>query len=253
MRLAFAFFLFALAAPFGAAAAPAQFSLEYDASIQNVVSLGKVTLRGAIGPAGYSAAATVQTSGFARLFDDTKISASAAGKVSAQGLSWSSYQLSHSYARKFRSISMQRGAAAISARIAPAYRDMGAPPASLAQQMAARDPVTTIAEMARAIGASGKCAGTFAAFDGKQYYTLTLSPKASGTYEGGGYRGKALVCALRYQPIAGFKPMSAAERARIPVAEIWFAQPAVNGFAMPLRVQVPTPFGAARLDLAKRA
>ena len=251
MRRALIAFLIAGLAP-GAATAASQFNLEYDASILNVVSLGRVTLRGAIGATGYNAGATVQTAGFARLFDDTKISASAAGALDGGGLSWSNYELSHAYARKFRHVSMKRGAGGITATIAPAYRDMGAPPATDAQKSGARDPVTTFIEIGRAIAATGKCGGTFSVFDGKQYYAPTLSPKANGTYQGGGYNGKALVCWLRYQPIAGFKPMSAAERAKIPVAEAWFAMPA-KGFAMPLRVEVPTPLGAARLDLARKA
>jgi hypothetical protein len=250
-RLFFAFVVAALLP--GAAQAAPQFALEYDASILNVVTLGKVTLKGAIGAGGYTGAATVQTAGFAQLFDDTRVSASAAGAVTAAGLSWSNYELSHAYARKFRHVSMKRGGgASVTATIAPAYRDMGVPPATDAQKAGARDPVTTFLAMGRTMAATGTCGGTYPVFDGKEYYTLTLSTKANGTYQGGGYNGKAIVCWLRYQPIAGFKPMSAAERARIPLAEIWFATPA-SGFAMPLRVEVPTPFGAARLDLVKRA
>jgi hypothetical protein len=233
----------------GGEARAAEFNLEYNASILSVVELGKLGLRGKIGPSAYNAAATVQTSGLAALFDDTRISASSAGAVGASGLGWSSYSLSHAYAKKHRNVTMTRAGGVVTAKIQPAYGNLGSPPASEAQKAGARDPVSTMAELGRSVAASGKCAGAFATFDGKQYYTLTLSPKAKGQYRGGGYNGEALVCALRYAPIAGFK-MTAAERAKIPVAEIWFAKPKA-GFAAPLRIEVPTPIGPARLDLAK--
>jgi hypothetical protein len=245
----FGLLLIALAALGVGPARAAGFDLEYDASIQNVVNLGKITLKANVAPNGYLASATVRTAGFARLFDDTRISASVAGATTPQGLAWTSYELSHAYGKKFRSVSMRRTAAGVTASISPAYRDMGTPPASPAQQRASRDPVTTIVEMARAVAASRLCAGVYPVFDGKQYYTLALSPKGAGDYEGGGYRGPALVCTLRYKPVAGYS-MSAVDIAKIPVVEIWFAT-ARPGFAIPLRIEVATPVGAARLDLAR--
>jgi hypothetical protein len=85
-------------------------------------------------------------------------------------------------------------------------------------------------------------------FDGRGHYRLSVSPKAQGTFNGGGYNGPALSCNFRYEPIAGFT-FSAQERSSIPVAEAWFALPAQGGFAAPLRITVPTPIGAAQLDL----
>jgi hypothetical protein len=232
-------------------AAPAHaatFTIEYDASILNVVQLGKMSLSGKIAAPAYDAKASVQTAGLAALFDDTKISVSSSGAVEAQGLSWRRYDLSHAYAKKFRKIGMERTPAGVSTTITPKYNDMGTPPASDAQKKAARDPLSSLVEMGRAVGASKKCEGTYATFDGRGYYLLVLSPKGQGTYKGGGYDGAALICTLKYAPTAGFKPMSAAERAKIPQAEIWFADP-VGGFAAPLRLEVPTPVGAGRLDI----
>jgi hypothetical protein len=80
---------------------------------------------------------------------------------------------------------------------------------------------------------------------------MTLSPRSTGTYKGGGYEGKAIVCHLKYEPVAGFKPMTAEDRQNIPVGEIWFAEPGASGFAAPVRIEIPTPLGPARLDIKR--
>jgi hypothetical protein len=84
-------------------------------------------------------------------------------------------------------------------------------------------------------------------FDGRQHYRLAVSPRGQGNFNGGGYNGPALQCAFRYEPISGFSANF--DRSRVPVAEAWFALPAQPGFAPPLRLTVPTPLGAAQLDL----
>jgi hypothetical protein len=84
-------------------------------------------------------------------------------------------------------------------------------------------------------------------FDGRQHYRLSVSPIAQGTFNGGGYRGPALNCRFRYEAIAGFS--ASFDRSSIPTADAWFALPAQPGFAAPLRLTVPTPLGAAQLDL----
>lgn len=234
----------ALAAP----ARAAQFDFRYEASILNVVVLGEGRLQGRATPGPYTASATVRTAGFAAIFDDTRITASAAGRVAANGaFGWSRYDLSHAYANKYRRISMRRGAAGVEATIEPGFGHMGEPPASAAQRNASFDPVTALVAMSAAVAQSNACSGRFAVFDGRGHYTLTLSPKTRGTYRGGGYSGAALVCALRYAPVAGFK-MTAAERARIPVGEMWFGTPR-EGMAPPLRIEVPTPVGPLRVEL----
>ncbi len=223
--------------------------LVYGASLMNVVPLGEAHVNVTFQNRAYDLRASLRTGGFARLFDDTSIKVNASGVVVASALGWQRYGLEHAYAGKFRRIAMTRSAGTVASEITPRFSSMGEPPASPVEQLASHDPLTGFVAMARAVGAQGACAGDFRVFDGREHYRLVLSPKARGRYEGGGYSGAAIVCSLRYVPVSGFKPLTPNQRARIPVGEVWFATPAVNGFSAPLRIAAATPVGELRVDL----
>lgn len=228
----------------------ASFQLEYSVSVQNVISLGRMTLNAAFGQTNYAASATVRTADLAAIFDNTRIAANASGGYSAGRIRWGRYDLDHSYAKKRRRTVMARGGAA---QVTPRFTDMGSPPATPEQIAASSDPVSTFTAMGLAIAQSKRCGGRYLVFDGRQHYALNLSPKSGGRYAGGGYTGQAIVCNLRYEPISGFSKRESGRRSPIPTAEIWFAAEKNSGFAFPLRIAVPTPVGEGRIDLAKVA
>ncbi len=239
-----------LAAAWAATAAPAQaqpqiYRLGYQAAVLNVVELGTANFEVAATPTRFSVRAGLRTSGMARLFDQTEITATSTGSIAGGVLNWARYDISHAYAGKFRRTQMTRASGQVSAEIAPRYGNMGAPPANLAQQGASYDPLTALFALGRQVGEARACAGAVLVFDGRQHYRLTLAPRARANFNAGGYNGPALACVFRYQPIAGFS----ARRGAVPEAEIWFALPARPGFAPPLRVVAPTPLGTARLEL----
>lgn len=240
-----------LAAP--ATAAAASFEIEYQASVLNVVTLGRLSLKGAATTAAYGATGVVETAGAARLFEETRLTATASGRVAAGGLSWVNYALQHRYAKpgrplKSRAVTMARAANGVSVQANPRWSNLGSPPATAAQQGASLDPISTLIAMSRAVGAAGACGGRFLVFDGKGHYALSLSPKSTAAFNAAGYNGPATVCTLRYQPISGFDPHEMAANA--PQAEVWFGR-ATGGFSPILRIEVPTPVGAARMDVTR--
>lgn len=232
---------------FVAPAAAETYRLNYEAAILNVVVLGTVDFEVAASPTRYAARGNVRTSGLARLFDQTEINATSTGGVSGGAISWSRYDISHSYASKFRRIEMIRSGAGVAATVSPTYGNMGEPATSAAQQTGSYDPLTGVFALGRQIGVARACRGSVLIFDGRQHYRLAVSPRSQGNFTGGGYDGPALSCQFRYEPIAGFS--ADFDRSRIPVAEAWFALPPEPGFAPPLRLTVPTPLGNAQLDL----
>jgi hypothetical protein len=237
-----------IAATFAAAPAHAEtYRLRYEAAVLGVVVLGAASYEIAATPTRYAARATVRASGLARLFDQTQITAASTGSLSAAGINWTRYDLSHAYARKFRRIQLTRSVGGVSAQIAPRYTDLGSPPATAAQQRGSYDPLSGLFALGRQVGGARACRGGVLVYDGRQHYRLTVSPIAQGRFNGGGYNGPALRCRFRYEPIAGFS--ASVDRSRIPVAEAWFVLRAQPGFAAPLRLTVPTPLGAAQLDL----
>jgi hypothetical protein len=223
------------------------YRLNYEAAVLGVVVLGTASYEVTANANRYAARANLRTSGLARLFDQTEISASSTGSLSGANIAWTRYDISHSYARKFRRIQMNRGAGGVSAQIDPSYGDMGSPATTSAQQAGSYDPLTGVFALGRQIGAARACRGSVLVFDGRQHYRLAVAPRSQGTFNGGGYNGPALSCQFRYEPIAGFSDNF--DRSRVPAAEAWFALPDGAGFAPPLRISVATPLGQAQLDL----
>jgi hypothetical protein len=223
------------------------YRLSYEAAVLGVVVLGTANYEVTANANRYAARANLRTSGLARLFDQTEITAASTGSVSGANIGWTRYDISHSYSSKFRRIQLNRGGGGVTAQINPSYGDMGSPAASSAQQTGSYDPLTGVFALGRQIGVARACRGSVLVFDGRQHYRLAVAPRSQGTFNGGGYNGPALSCQFRYEPIAGFSGNF--DRSSVPVAEAWFALPAEPGFAPPLRLTVPTPLGQAQLDL----
>jgi hypothetical protein len=240
-----------LACAMGGAAHATQFDLQYEAAIHSVVVLGKANLRGQINAASFSIAGAVETSAFGAVFDDTRLTVAANGAPNAAVLRTASYSMVHNYARKSRRVVLRRVGADVKSTVVPAHGDLGAPPATSAQINASNDPLTSLVGLGLQVGASGTCAARALVFDGKQHYALTLSGGQAATLRARGYSGPVVACTMRYEPISGFKRMSAGERAKIPTGQIYFARSAGTTFAAPVRIAVSTPLGEARLDIVK--
>lgn len=225
------------------------YRLNYEAAVLGVVVLGTASYEVTANPNRYAVRANLRTSGLARLFDRTEITATSTGAISGAAITWSRYDISHAYASKFRRIRMDRAGSNVTAQITPAYGDMGTPAASAAQQSASQDPLTGVFALGRQIGAARACRGAVLVFDGRQHYRLSVTAIGQGNFNGGGYRGPALNCRFRYEPVSGFS--TNVDRGRIPAADAWFALPEGAGFAAPLRLTVPTPLGQAQLDLRR--
>jgi Protein of unknown function (DUF3108) len=224
------------------------FRAVYDASMLGVVNIGQVSFEATAASGAYSSTASLRTVGFATLFDQTDITASAYGSYGERGVAWVGYNLSHAYARKFRRIQMRRLGARVVATITPRFGNMGDPPATPEEQVGAHDPVSALFALARLVGRTQACSASLRVFNGREHYRLSLAGGGVTTYRGGGYVGPAFMCTLRYTPISGFA-MTPQERARIPAATVWLARPAPGGLAVPLRLRVPTPLGDAQLAL----
>lgn len=224
------------------------YRLNYEVAVLGAVVLGTASYEVTANPTRYAVRANLRTSGLARMFDQTEINASTLGVVSSGGLAWRRYDLSHAYAGKFRRTRLDRADGAVTAQIEPNYRDFGTPPATAAHQNQSYDPLSALFALGRQVAAANACRGSVRVFDGRQHYRLAVSGGAARQYDRGGYRGPAIACQFRYEPIAGFS-MTAEERARIPVGEAIFALQPQASFAPLLRLSVPTPLGAGVVEL----
>ncbi|MBX3428447.1 MAG: DUF3108 domain-containing protein [Hyphomonadaceae bacterium] len=222
--------------------------MSYRAVVLGVVELGTAEYEVTDTPTAYNVRSTLRTSGLARLFDQTDITATASGAHVGDALAWSRYNLNHAYGQKRRQTALVRNAGNVTSSITPRYSDMGAPPATAEQQSGSFDPLSAVFALGRRVGRARACSANVLVFDGRQHYRLSVTPRANGSYNGGGYEGPAVLCDFRYTPISGFGRDF--DRSGVPMGRIWFAMPAQPGFAAPLQLIVPTPLGEGQLNLA---
>ncbi len=95
------------------------------------------------------------------------------------------------------------------------------------------------------------CPARIPVFDGKQRFDLLLSHKKTVKIKKkrgkGKFRGTAVVCRIKYVPIAGYKPSNAGVKfmSTTKDIEVWLIKVPNNGMYVPYHVTIPTPYGKA--------
>lgn len=95
------------------------------------------------------------------------------------------------------------------------------------------------------------CAHNLAIFDGRMRYDLRLSFKRLDQVRSQkGYQGTAVVCAVRFAPVAGHIPQRPVIKYLVKLRdmELWLAPVAGTRLMVPYRVQIPTPLGLGILQ-----
>ncbi len=95
--------------------------------------------------------------------------------------------------------------------------------------------------------ASKVCNRTLPIFDGEQRFDLVLTHKRIERFRGGkeNFKGKVVVCAVSYRPIAGFRPdkKEVVEMQRKSGMEIWMAPIGDTGIMAPISGRLGTSIG----------
>ena len=95
------------------------------------------------------------------------------------------------------------------------------------------------------------CSRKVSVFDGRMRYDLKLAFKRTETVKADkGYEGPAVVCALYFEPIAGYIPQRTAIKYLIAQRDIeaWLVPIAGTRVMVPFRVSIPTPLGMGVLE-----
>ncbi|MDF1608065.1 DUF3108 domain-containing protein [Hoeflea sp. YIM 152468] len=114
-------------------------------------------------------------------------------------------------------------------------------PLSADDMRAVLDPLSALVLPA----GSKVCPRSLPIFDGQSRVTLHLTQKGVRPYRNRGFVGDAIVCAVRFDPKAGYrKGSSGIEYLReLRTMEIWFAHHERGGFYAPVYAKVPTKIG----------
>ncbi|MCW1412879.1 DUF3108 domain-containing protein [Rhizobium sp. 1AS11] len=97
------------------------------------------------------------------------------------------------------------------------------------------------------------CSQTLPIFDGETRMDLVLSPKGDEDFSTNGFKGKAIVCSVRFVPRSGYKKgrkdidyLSKSNR-----MEIWFAKSDAANVYAPVYVRIPTQYGMVTITAVK--
>jgi hypothetical protein len=234
----------------GAAHAQGRLDARYTASLAGM-PIGRGAWVVDIGEDKYLAAASGVTAGLLRLFSGGEGTGAARGSIVKGEFVPASYAASISTSSRRTNevrFALKGGAVKDVAVSPPVPPDSGRIPLKAAHRRGVTDPMT--ASLLRVAGANplvpGACQRSLAVFDGRMRYDLRFAYKRTETVRAEkGYAGPALVCAVYFNPVAGYIP----DRTVIKYLtdsrdmEIWLTPIAGTSVLVPFRATVPTPFG----------
>ena len=216
------------------------------------VTLGKVDLNTKIIGDQYHTVSNLQTSGVVNAFWQSEIQATSTGTVAPKNFHPSLYD------------SFYTGRSDKKQEVSLTYDNTGPvrlyadPPYSMTgyevtpeQQKATIDPLSAITMMVTGVLASADnpCGVTLPVFDGRRRYNAEISKVKDTTVsmDNGLYKGKALLCQIKYRQLAGYKPKVIKDGANFPMINAWIATfpSSITGrnYVVPLRVWADTSYG----------
>ncbi len=221
-----------------------QLYVEYVGSVY-FLNVADITINARIGEADYSAAASFQSAGLLRWFDDTDIQATTVGYVNGEGLEPWRYEHTNFASNKGRVVGIDFREGLASPDVNPPFGSMGEPPASDEERQGALDPITVLLNMVLSLNFEEEgetCNGRLPVFDGKARYDLRFVTVGPDDVRTRAFRGEALRCQAFLEPVSGYddgdRPTE--DETRRPVT-IWLAP--IDGVHVPVRFRASTQIG----------
>jgi uncharacterized protein DUF3108 len=200
----------------------------------------------------YTAAASGATAGLLRVFASGQGSGASRGHMVGGIPIPASFAASITSDKKTEEIRMTLGSGDIKEFMIdpPSTPDPERVPVTEAHFRGVSDPMT--ATLARVPGNGSllvpqACQRTSQVFDGRIRYNLRFAFKRMEQVKADkGYQGPTVVCAVYFQPIAGFTPSRSAIKYLVEQRdmEVWLAPITGTRVMVPFRVSIPTPIGA---------
>jgi hypothetical protein len=245
----------ALAAGGEAADAPAQAASKLSMALTlyaGGVTLGKVDMDATLHAGDYHVVSNLETSGIVNAFWQAQIQATSDGKIKPKTIEpalYDSFDTNHSGKKQEVALTYENGNP-IRMFADPKFQTKGYD-VKPEEQKATLDPLSAVIYITSGVGASAEnpCGVVAPVFDGRRRYNIELSKVKDTTVkmDNGLYKGKALLCEMKYKQLAGFKPKIIKENAKFPKINAWIATfpSSLPGrtYVVPLRVWADTDYG----------
>ena len=216
------------------------------------ITLGKVDMDATIRGGQYHVVSNLETSGVVNAFWQAQIQATSNGKIGPKSLEpalYDSFDTNHSGKKQEVSLTYE-GGNPVRLFAEPKFATKGYD-VKPEEQKATFDPLSAVIYITSGIGAAAgnPCGVVAPVFDGRRRYNIELSKVKDTTVkmDNGLYKGKALLCEMKYKQLAGFKPKIIKDNASFPKINAWIATfpSAVAGrtYVVPLRVWADTDYG----------
>ena len=199
----------------------------------------------------FTAAASGATSGLLRVFASGQGSGASRGFVVRGTPVPASFAASITSDRKTEEIRMTLGSGGVKEFVVTPEQpdDPERVPVTPAHTHGVSDPMT--GSLVRVPGTGdpvgpAACQGTSHIFDGRMRYNLQFAYKRMEQVKAEkGYQGPVVVCAVYFEPVAGYVPHRAAIKYLTAQKdmEVWLAPVAATRVLVPYRVSIPTPIG----------
>lgn len=118
----------------------------------------------------------------------------------------------------------------------------------------ALDPLSAVMALTRPVGNNGPCERVIPVFDGKQRFDLRLSyrrQEAVKETKQSGQPGIAIVCNVRYVPIAGYSPSEVEQMAENTGIEVALRPVPSANLYVPYEIRIPTVAGSVTLSSSR--
>ena len=192
------------------ARAPIKLTLDYDGRL--LIKVLDIEFVQDLGGGAFTSSVKMRSYGVLALFKRFDILASAQGRFQDGEARPQAFAYLNHDGKRVRDVKVAWSDDDVAMTSTPAFGNLGQPPASREQKLAAADPLTQMGSLATS---QAPCGAAWRMFDGKQLYSLTFGPPRPASSDDDA-RANGLInpvsCTVRYQEIAGFKAKPAAKR-----------------------------------------
>jgi hypothetical protein len=205
----------------------------------------------------YEINSRVRTTGLADVLVDYDMRLGASGYLRGDMLSTYSYVSQNNDGKKNRRVELIYGDSDVDMTANPRFGSLGEPPATPAQKLEAKDPITALISYAlepRGDTPEALCGRTMKIFDGRQLTHLSMSYVKTEKVRAKAWKGQAVACDISMDRVAGYE---ADEINRDTLTGIdgplrmWLA-PMPNGSYVPVKIQADTDdIGKVTLQASK--